>query len=874
MERAEELLRCHDPLGALERFDAALAQDGDNEAALGGRIRALWALRRTAEARAALADATATRPRTPPLLLAEGTLALGLPEAAVDKGVHASTRDFDDAVARAVFTAVLDLDPADVVARRGLCTAHRLADRPAEARAVLEAAPSAGASPYPAAPGLLVEHALLAFDAWELEAALDAVNLALRIRPDDVEATLLKVCLLQQDERLGESRALAGELRRRTVGPCPALDVVEGWLAYDAWSELAAFQVPDPDDTTPSALLAEAQGHFRRALETLPDLPEALNGLLHLAGFGGLPEPELPQDATAWPSLLVTRAWIRLRRNETEAALADFRLVHSLVPHWPNVAHGLVSCLRTMGRRREARGVAEPSCERYPHYPWVRVELGFLELDDGRHERAAQLFAEAGHHDRFGLVAALRQLECADTAEALALARLERWPRNEYLLSEYAACAYDQGHVEEALTRYRNVLSVAPHNEDALEKTKQQERLLKRRFGRLRPPRPGQQENSSDDAERAALISDLLPGDTPPRLAARLRALGRRQAAITNWNGRLDEAANNVALVLAGIVLGTWWLLLGPLGSPPTWVTALVLVGVQGLSLTVGTVLLLRVGQTALPTLLIWTALATGGLTAALWSGHGHPAAVFLVPAMGVLSSALIWWLVLGTYALAALPAKIALARLRSRDRFTYLVADLIDLLAFLEYEPALRESAVRRQGLDLLEQIARGQEHVLVEPLGPQGRRSTIEESIGRAFRHHVSGIASATRDLKRSVLSPGPDTWRTLHALLAEVLCHTVHARWDRLPHRQPDPAGRVLRVRLLGAVRNLLVLLIPPALVLTLQGTGVLPASIPTELQIAAYIGWPAVVALLWLDPTLAKKIDLLKTSTDTLRNSISK
>ncbi|MEU6374169.1 tetratricopeptide repeat protein [Streptomyces sp. NPDC046909] len=880
MERAEELLRCHDPSGALERFDALVAQDPDDPTAHGGRIRALWALRRAEEARAALADAIATHTRVLPVLLAEGTLALGRWETPVYVGVYSRTQDFQDAAATAAFTAALDLDPAHPVALRGLCTAHRLAGRPAEARAVLDTAvsdsssSSSSSSLYDSSPGLLVERALLAYDDWDVATALDVLDSALRAWPDDLEAMVLKAHLLRQADRRAEVWALTDSLDRHAGAVCPALEIEKGWLAFDEWRVLALEQVPDPDDHSVPELLEAARNCFQQALEALPGLPVALDGLLSLAAYGGLPDPELPDDALTSPRVLDSRGDTRLHRGEPAEALADYRTALSLAPGHPMYLADEAGCLRVLGRRREARSVATAGRTRHPNYPWLRLHLAAIEMDEGHYELAAQLYAEDGPYDTFGLPTALRRLECADTAEELARDRLRLQPRNIYLLSEYAECAYDQGHLEEALSRYRDLLEVAPENAEFVARKKQLERLAKRRFGWLRPPLPGQQEDAEGHAERAALIADLLPADTPLILAARLRALGRRQAAITNWEGRFSDAIALSGVALLFLLLAMSWMLLGPLGSPPTVLTSLLLVVAEWVVLVGGAVLVVRDKGVEPQLVLLWVVIGAGGLGAVLWDGHGNPAAAALIPALAVCSTAVAFCLMVGIETLTHIPANIARSRLRSRDRHTYLVHDLIDLLALLEYEPSLREATVRRQALDLLEQIARGQERVLVEPLGPQGRRSTIEESTGRAFRHHVAGIAAATRDLKRSVLSPGPETWRELRGVVAALLQDTVHARWEQLPHRRPDPAGQVLRLRILGAVRNLLVLLIPPTLVLVLEHTGVLPAGIPTGFQIAAYIGWPVIVVLLWLDPTLAKKIELLKASTDTLRSSFTK
>ena len=265
--------------------------------------------------------------------------------------------------------------------------------------------------------------------------------------------------------------------------------------------------------------------------------------------------------------------------------------------------------------------------------------------------------------------------------------------------------------------------------------------------------------------------------------------------------------------------------------------------------------------------LLIIVTLAGGaGLGTVQWRGHGHPGVGVLIPALAACFAAGSFWLTVAVT--AAVDGSVAAhrSRLRARDPFTHLVSDMVDLLALLEYEPALVDPTVRREALGLLERIARGQERVIAEPLGRQRRRSMVQEPTGRAFRHHVAGIAAATRDLKRSVLSPGRDTWPALRTRLHDMLTATVHARWDLLLHREPDPAAKALLVRLLSLGRSLLVLLVPPALLIALQAFHVIPENPPTGVQVIAYVAWPAIVLLLWLDPALAQKVDLVKSAKD--------
>jgi len=116
--------------------------------------------------------------------------------------------------------------------------------------------------------------------------------------------------------------------------------------------------------------------------------------------------------------------------------------------------------------------------------------------------------------------------------------------------------------------------------------------------------------------------------------------------------------------------------------------------------------------------------------------------------------------------------------------------------------------------------------------------------------------------------VLSPGPRTWAGLRTRLRDDLAATCHGHWDLLPYRTPDPAGMVLRIRLFSALRSMLVLLTPPGLLYLLSATRLLPAMPSQPILLIGYLGWPALVLMIWLDPDLATKVSLVKAVGDTV------
>src|SRR5690349_15135945 len=122
---------------ALDRFDGAAALaayealDGaaDLPRVRAGRVRALWQLRRWAEARAELAGLLADHPDTVDAQLARGLVALGQPDDPVMLCVYGASAHRDDAEALAAFDAALALDPDSVPAAAGRAAALRMAGR-------------------------------------------------------------------------------------------------------------------------------------------------------------------------------------------------------------------------------------------------------------------------------------------------------------------------------------------------------------------------------------------------------------------------------------------------------------------------------------------------------------------------------------------------------------------------------------------------------------------------------------------------------------------------------------------------------------------------------------------------------------------------
>ncbi|MGA5727368.1 tetratricopeptide repeat protein [Streptomyces seoulensis] len=856
MQQAEELLRSHDPVGALERFEVALARNAGDLAAISGRVRALWVLRRDEEAQNVLADAFRNHGRGwAALLVAEGTLALGHPDDAGHASIDVGSQGRDDGAALAAFTAAYSIAPDDALVVRGLAMTHRLADRRDEARDLLQME-CVTQSPNP---GLLVELAWCHYDAGEPQSVLDILDIALHRWPGDLEASLLHTVTLRQLYRSNEARDLLDELCQRGTAPLPVLEVERGQLALHEWRLRTVLQTPCENDESSPSFLEEAERSFRSALDVIPGLPAAVGGLIQWAGYADHLLPEIANCEERSAGVALSRGLVHDHQEHWDKALAAYRRAYLLDPHMTLALALQVQCLLNLERNWEARALAGSVLATSPNYPRVLFYAGTIELNEGRYEAAAAIFEQVGLQIGAGweLAWSLKSLDCVDSAEEVARAALEKYPRHVRLLRLYAECATELGRHSEAADRYGKLREVDGKDSEAHERKK----LAKRRT-RFHLPRilyPTRQKSQSGTADRAALVAGILPDDTPPRLLSRVQAFVGRQTAVRKWGEGLEDVG-----MAAGII--GWLPLLCANLLFLRWLSGwqiLFLVIADLLSTIVVYKFWLRSRKS---TRVMFLSAILGGLAlgAVLVLGERGPGDAALILCLTWCFAWTAWCLILAGLLLARTLTKAVLFRLRYRDPVACLVADLVDLIALLSHGPALSESATRRTVLDYLEGIACGQERVLVEPLGRKGRRSTIEEPIDRAFRHHVTGIAAATRDLKRSVLSPDTETWPLLRSQLIAVLGNTVHARWDLLPHRQPDPAIRMLRVRLLSTLRTLLVLVVPPALLIVLQQAKIFPSGLPTALQVAAYLGWPAIVLLLWLDPDLAKKVDLVKSA----------
>jgi len=855
---AEEALRQLDPHTALKLFESA---DPADMSARCGRIRALWALRQADDARAALNALPPEVRESAAGLVAEGTIALGLRDSPVQLGITRGSTGRDDRAAIDAFTAAVALNPADPVARRGLVTAYRVAERAAEARATVDAA-IAELGPLP---GLLVESAWCHFDRCHLKAALQAVEPA----REDIEAQFATAAILEQGPWPPDAMPAYDRLRHLVPEASPVLQ-----------AQLAKYQAYQIAWTTGETERAECAENARQALLLFPGDPMALNFLSFVQQFLApaspvadaegkevkaepYDDPDLPES----PGILIARYRAALQENRVTDALAHIRRARALDPHLHSAAADEIYCLSMLGRYRELRIVAQSVLERCPDHDGVRHQLAMAEAGQGHTERALELLPDdIDPRYVIGKISVLRQLGDFAAAEALA-SHPPRRPTGDWelqLRQELAENSIAQRHWKQAVTRLDAVLELDPADSEARKNRRKAARRARFGFG-SRPPSDDTDAAISDTQNLTSLLDEMLPPDSPPSLRAQLHQIHRQRRATQEDGGPVPASYFTASYLGALVVLVLSYWALRAVGASDSTLLAIALPFSEFVTVIVLFTWIANDG----PSVEIWviTTLAGYGATAAiLLEGHGHPSTLLLFPALDAAYVATFMWMIVACAVVAMLVTTAQSRRQHRENALGYLVHDMLDLLVLLEYEPGLIRPEVRRECLATLERIAHGQERLLTAAIRSGG--GMIEQPTEHAFRQHVASVVAATRDLKRDVLSPGPGTWAGLRARLHEDLAATCHGHWDLLPHRTPDPAGRALRIRLLSALRSLLVLLTPPGLLYLVSATRLLPVTPSQPVLLLFYFGWPALVIMFWLDPQLLAKVNLVKTAADTV------
>lgn len=355
IDQADLALRRCDGATALALYERAMADDGDPTGnAAAGRVRALWMLRRWAEARARLA-ALDHRTDSIHVALTKGVVALGQPDSPVWLTAYVGSARRDDAAAISAFTTAVRLDENCAEAVAGKATALRMSGRRAVAEQVLA---DAVARLQVSAP-ILVEQAACAFEQGEFLPAFEYCLRALETDPDYTRAALLQFRLRGQVDQgsAGTLQEVAAFIHRQVI-PAAATLELHGWMLYDYMQVLS-------DPHARHVVVQQAWEQFRQSTEIGPVLPGAICGMAavqlandNVSGAMRLVDEAIMREPES-PLLHRYRADISSVGSQPEQRIEEYRRVLDLDPRDLRSRVVIVHALIDTGRAREAREILD-----------------------------------------------------------------------------------------------------------------------------------------------------------------------------------------------------------------------------------------------------------------------------------------------------------------------------------------------------------------------------------------------------------------------------------------------------------------------------------------------------------------------------------
>ena len=788
LAQGERDLAAGDGRAALEAFDRALALRPESVDAAAGRVRAHLLLRDIVTARDLVSSLLRSSPESTAAHMAHGWVALGARDYAAVFTLDCAGVGQDAGEALDAFERALALEPSCVAALRGRVIALRATGRLEEARAALTAALDRVG---PCAP-LLVEQAWQARDESRLDDAVQAIEHALAIDPDDVDALVT-----------------AARLMRNALGP-GADDVVlraAERLAPDsprtneqrAWSELARSETVDSMPEI-RAMREEAGRAFERVLERLPGYPGALTGLAYVARLRSGPAAQgerldaaLAVDDRS-PELNVERGLLATELGEP--ALPYFERARSAAPHLVTAWEGCVIALAASGRLASAQDTLDAMAATFGVHPRVVSARYYLAISAGRHEEAvtgADEYALSAPRpqgvlappDALLVVDSRTLLGDVERAETVAYETLGVYSANPFLIDRLAWCAESEGRRHAALALARRAAELAPHDPTIEERLRSLRRSMRRRplyrlFGRSVDNRADQWAAASD--QTAELIERLVPEGSQAWVAGRLRALRWARDRIVVGSGTIRMAVLVVALVAVAVAP---WVTADVVASDTrAWLRVLA----TAVALAVFVVLAVVVGtwsvQRALAVMGVVLAVAAWP-AASVWSRlDGQPRfalmSVVVLPYAGIVLS----YAVLTAFAVVQ---ERRISRLPMPDAL--LLEALLHLAVATEVPIEQWTVEGRRQGVRLLEDAARHQSRLLREAVVKQGSGSGAGTGVGQRLEWRAAAAAACTRDLVHELAVPGPASTRRLRRRVLHLLRATSRRHWLEFPCREPD-------------------------------------------------------------------------------------
>jgi hypothetical protein len=226
----------------------------------------------------------------------------------------------------------------------------------------------------------------------------------------------------------------------------------------------------------------------------------------------------------------------------------------------------------------------------------------------------------------------------------------------------------------------------------------------------------------------------------------------------------------------------------------------------------------------------------------------------------------LVWVPIYGWYGLNAGIRQLRLRRLERSHPDEVISLELVRLISQMEYQPAWRDLAIRRQWSDSLERIARTLESALARAV-PRTDRATgwVDEM--------VRGVGTGLRDLRGQVLAPDSGTPDSVIKTLSSMVLNIADGRWRQLPTMDAVPVRqRITRLRIQRYIQVVLAAGLP-ALIYWIYQSFIAPPGLelPEWVGLVVYVGWPAITILVHIDPHFFDKLAAVRGTGESIREA---
>jgi hypothetical protein len=223
--------------------------------------------------------------------------------------------------------------------------------------------------------------------------------------------------------------------------------------------------------------------------------------------------------------------------------------------------------------------------------------------------------------------------------------------------------------------------------------------------------------------------------------------------------------------------------------------------------------------------------------------------------ATGIIAGLTILWAFLAILGIWVLFLAVWTRRIEQSMPDIVVVNSLLRLLTW-HSSLSVPDPSTKKMWVDELEKAARCLERDIARKL------STGDAATDRWVEAGCIGMATAVRDLKRSVIAPDAETWKSLPNVLAETAVNVGSGTWRKVPSKERDPIARQsLPRRLLGVLRTVVVAALPGLLLWILAQTPFALENNAAQWATIAALAWALVSLLIRVDPLLRDKLDTI-------------